>query len=159
MAWPAGVFPGRHLVGREAKKGTYNMKQIDFGGKVRPVAFSTRMAFEYETLHGRSFQNDLFRLSLSNAAMEAESATTIAEDKTPNVVIIAHIIDAALRAGALRDKQPIDWNIRDVVGWMDDYPEAVPTLIAGVYNVLPRADEKEQKKTQVTTAAQPMELA
>ena len=96
---------------------------IELGGKMRPIEFSTKVAYDFERLTGKVIWPKLTNLSgtLPVGAAEGSDAVDIGRAVAQmSVVRFVDITFSALAYAHAVQRMPVDFTQRDVAGWLLD---------------------------------------
>lgn len=112
-----------------------------------------RMQYEHETRLNRSFLGDLRKVVQVSMAVQGDGSFLEAED-IPYTSILSEIIFSALLAGHRRDRQAVDFEVFDIVGWIDDADdgvlESIVESIVGAQYVEKSEDAKKKQSKQAS---------
>lgn len=121
----------------------------------RPVCFDHTMAYEFQKVTGRHYllesQKLLVQLALAGEKAGTDDAVTAAAHV--DIVNFVDFMHVALRLGARKAKEAIDFDEYDVAGWIMADPDAVSqltTLFIEATYTPPAASANGEKKREVT---------
>ena len=131
---------------------------IELGGKMRPIEFSTKVAYDFERLTGKSYLaeiDELIRDIARVGAAEGSDAVDIGRAVAQmSVVRFVDITFSALVYAHAVQRMPVDFTQRDVAGWLLDNNFTPAWPVANlIIDSLPKAEPGEApepaKKKQV----------
>jgi len=105
---------------------------IELGEKLRPIEFSTKVAYDFERLTGKSYLTeidelirDIARVGAADGGEAVDVGRAVAQ---MSVVRFVDITFAALVYAHSVQRTPIDFTQRDVAGWLlvDNFAPAWP---------------------------------
>lgn len=127
-------------------------RQINLGGKFRPIQFGHGMILEYEDTTGRLYLDDLEtlreRLSAAYATLPKGENRQITEDdmralgrKMP-LGHLARFCFIALRWAGRRAGETLDFTQEDVLGWIMESPAEMATLVTFIIDSMQKTDDE-----------------
>ena len=121
---------------------------IELGGKMRPIEFSTKVAYDFERLTGKSYLieiDELIRdIARVGAAGEGDAIDVGRAVAQLSVVRFVDMTFAALVYAHSVQRLPIDFTQRDVAGWLLDNNFAPAWPVANlIIDSLPKVETGE----------------
>jgi len=125
---------------------------------MRPIEFSTKVAYDFERLTGKSYLTEIDELIRDIAHVEAAKGSDVVDIGRAiaqmSVVRFVDITFAALVYAHAIQRMPVDFTQRDVAGWLLDnnFTPAWPVanlIIDSLPNVEPGEAPEPAKKKQV----------
>lgn len=138
---------------------------IELGGQMRPIEFSTKVAYDFERLTGKSYLTeidelirDIARVGAANAGKGKKSLDVGLAVAQMSVVRFVDITFAALVYAHSVQRTPIDFTQRDVAGWLlaDNFAPAWPVanlIIDSLPQVKPGEAMPEPAKKKALTGS------
>ena len=121
---------------------------IELGGKQRPIEFSTKVAYDFERLTGKSYLAEIDELIRDIARVgAAEGGEAVDVGKAVAQMSVVRFVDitfAALVYAHSVQRMPVDFTQRDVAGWLLDNNFAPAWPVANlIIDSLPKAEPGE----------------
>lgn len=135
---------------------------LDLGGKMRPIEFSTKVAYDFERLTGKSYLTEIDELIRDIARVgAAEGGEAVDVGRAVAQMSVVRFVDitfAALVYAHAVQRMPVDFTQRDVAGWLlaDNFAPAWPVANL-IIDSLPKAEpgeaqESAKKKQEATVS-------
>lgn len=137
---------------------------IHLGGQDRPLTFAYSAAYEYELSTGKFYEQDVAELAVQVIAAGAMLKTDNLGEaaRTISMVKYLDIAYAALRAGHLKTRTPINFTVHDVADWFgEDKKQAsrfTELLLQANFNLKPDPDEQEEQDDDPAKKKRPAQL-
>ena len=135
---------------------------IELGGQMRPIEFSTKVAYDFERLTAKSYLTeidelirDIARVGAADGGEAVDVGRAVAQ---MSVVRFVDITVAALVYAHSVQRTPIDFTQRDVAGWLlvDNFAPAWPVanlIIDSLPQVKPGEAMPEPAKKKALTGS------